>query len=157
MPESTALGLLQFLHEKEKPLYRATIENLAQQRKLRPVFVERKPRKDQYAWIREQVSRKPNQALAAHLLQIWLVAAHKQLLCDFLDGFSIAHDENGTVEVLPPSPSNEEVAKVVDGLLTKYEASLVAIYLNAFQSIDDHGWSGVAAVLAENPRLRLSN
>ncbi len=157
MPQSTALGLLQFLHEKEKPLYRATVENLAQQRNLRPVFVERKPRKDQYAWIREQVSRKPNQALAAHLLQIWLVAEHRQLLCDFLDGFGISHDENGTVETLPESPSNEEVAKVVDSLLTKYDASLVTIYLNAFQSIDESGWTGVAAALAENPRLRLSN
>ena len=153
MPQETALGLIQFLHESEKALYKATVDSLTQQRKLRAVFIERKPRNDQHTWIREQVSRSSNEALAAHLLQIWLVGAHKQLLCDFLDGFKIPHDENGTIETLPESPSHEEVSKVVDQLLNKYDATLLAVYLHAFQSIDGTGWDGVAKVLEENPRL----
>jgi len=156
MPQTTASGLIQFLHENEKTLYKATVDSLAQQRKLRPVFIERKPRKDQHSWILEQIIRKTNDALAAHLLQIWLVGANKQLLCDFLDGFGITHDENGTVENLPDSPAKAEVARVVETLLSKYDQSLIAVYLNAFQSIDGTGWEGVSELIAEDPRLQLS-
>lgn len=155
MPEETALGLLHFLHENEKPLYQAAVGSLAQQRKFRPVFITRKPRKEQHLWVREQISRKTNTDLAAHLLQIWLVGAHKQLLCDFLDGFGIPHDENGTIETLPEPPAKELVASVVDKLLAQYDATLLAVYLNAFQGIDGTGWPTLGEILAEDPRLQL--
>ena len=34
-------NLFTYLQENEKPLYKATIEAVAKQRKLRPVFIER--------------------------------------------------------------------------------------------------------------------
>src|SRR3954462_12300620 len=107
MPATTAQQLFEFLQEQEKPLYKATIDSLAQQRKLRPVFVERKPRIERHAWMKDALSRKQNEGVAAHLLQIWLIGAHKQLLCDFLDTLGIAHDDNGTIEELPPAPPKE--------------------------------------------------
>ena len=156
IPETKALEILATLHENERPFYRATVANLAQQRNLRPVFIERKPHKEQFAWILSLLSRKPNVSLAAQVLQIWLISQHRQMLCDFLDGFGIAHDENGTVETLPESPSKPEVMRVVEALLAKYNQTDVAIYLNTFQVMDDAGWSALAEVLAEDPRVRLS-
>ena len=148
--------LFSFVHEQEKPLYKATIDTLAKQRKLRPVFVERKPRAERHAWMKEVLGRKVNEAVAAHLLQIWLVGAHAKLLCDFLDGLAIAHDENGTIESLPPTPSKEALDKAIDPLFEKHDPAIVAVYLHAFQALDDTGWPCLAELLAEDPRLQLA-
>ncbi len=155
MPDAVAEALFGFLGEHEKALYKGTIDTLAQQRKLRPVFVERKPRAERHAWLREVVARKVNESVAAHLLQIWLVRAHAKLLCDFLDGLGIAHDESGTIEKLPPPPDKAKLAEVIDGLFTKHAPAVVTVYLHAFQALDDTGWPTLETLLTEDPRLQL--
>jgi hypothetical protein len=155
MPAETAQQLFSYLLEKDKPLYKATIDSLAQQRKLRPVFIERKPRHERHTWMKEALGRKQNEGVAAHLLQIWLIGAHKQLLCDFLDTLGIAHDENGTIEELPPAPPKEALAAAVGKLLETHEPTVVAIYMHAFQALDNDGWSTLEELLHEDARLRL--
>jgi hypothetical protein len=105
--------------------------------------------------MKENLGKKSSEGVAAHLLQIWLVGAQAKLLCDFLDGLGIAHDENGTIEELPSAPPKEEVARVVNSLLETHEASVVAVYLHAFQALDEQGWPSLAEVLAEDPSLQL--
>ncbi len=156
MPAPSADQLFGFLHEREKPLYKATIDTLAKQRKLRPVFVERKPRAERHEWMRDVLGKKANEPVAAHLLQIWLVGAHAPLLCDFLDALGIAHDENGTIEKLPSAPPKEKLAEVVASLFAKHDAGVIAVYLHAFQALDDAGWSTLDELLAEDPRLKLA-
>lgn len=156
MPSATANQLFAFLMEKEKPLYKATIDSLAKQRKLRTIFVERKPREQRHAWMQEVLGKKQSEGIAAHLLQIWLVGAHAKLLCDFLDGFGIPHDENGTMDNLPPAPPKADVARVVESLLATHDPGVVAVYLNAFQAFDENGWSTLGELLAEDPRLSLT-
>lgn len=134
---------------------KATIEALCKQRKLRPVFVERKPRAERFAWIQEALGRRQNEGVAAHLLQIWLVGTQGKLLCDFLDGFGIAHDEHGTIEEVPPAPEKAKLTEVVNGLLEKYEPGVVAVYLHTFQATDENGWSTLEELLAEDSRLKL--
>jgi len=151
-----AQGIFAFLHEQQKPLYKATLETLAKTRKLRPVFIEKKPRTEQHSWLVEQLRKRINNDTAAHVLQIWLVGAHKTLLCDFLDGFGIAHDENGTVEILPEAPSNAELVKVIDSLRTRYDSTLLAVYLNTFQSLDYEGWPTLDALIRQDPTLQLN-
>jgi hypothetical protein len=153
-PEGVAAIFTHF-YENEKPLYKATLETLAKQRKLRPVFVERKPRGERFQWMREAVSRKSNDGVAAQLLQIWLVGSQTPLLCGFLDGLGIKHDENGTIEEMPPSPEREALEKVIAGLLEKHERETVAIYLHAFQALDDNGWPALGEILESDPRLAL--
>jgi hypothetical protein len=155
MPAPTAQGIFAFLHEHQKPLYKATVETLAKARKLRPVFIEKKPRAEQHAWLVEQLCKRINEETAAHVLQIWLVGAHKRLLCEFLDGFGIAHDENGTVEVLPDAPPTTEIVRVVDSLRARYDSTLLAVYLNTFQSLDSEGWPTLASVIQEDRTLQL--
>src|SRR5215217_5370348 len=147
MPAESAQQLFAYLMEKDKPLYKATIDSLAQQRKLRPVFVERKPRNERHVWMKEALGRKQNEGVAAHLLQIWLIGAHKELLCDFLDALGIAHDENGTIENLPDAPPREKLQAAVDTLLTKHDRGVVAVYLHAFQALDENGWPTLEAAL----------
>ena len=155
LPAPIAEQLFGFLHDKEKPLYKATIETLAKQRKLRGVFIERKPRGERHEWMREVLGKKVNDGVAAHLLQIWLVGAHTALLCDFLDGFGIAHDENGTIEELPTAPEKTKLKTVIDEVMTKHDPGVVAVYLHAFQALDENGWASLEELLAEDPRLKL--
>src|SRR5438132_508710 len=84
---------------------------------LRRDFIERRPRPERYAWFKEALGRKVNEGIAAHLLQIWLVGQHSQVLCDFLDSLGIKHDENGTVEELPPPPAREQLEQAINALL----------------------------------------
>ncbi len=156
MTPEAAFQLLGFLFEKEKALYKAAIEALAKQRNLRPIFVERKPRNERFAWLQNALSRRSGDAIAANLLQIWLVEGHSALLCDFLDGLGIAHDENGTVEELPAAPPKEQLAPVIDSLLAKHDPTVVAIYLNAFQALnDDGGWASLGELLETDSRIKL--
>jgi hypothetical protein len=155
MPGETATELFAFVLEKEKPLYKATLESLAQQRKLRPIFIERKPKPERHAWLKESLGRKASEGVAAHLLQIWLIGEHKALLCDFLDALGIAHDENGTIENLPENPAPEKLRAAVDSLMAKYDSKVVAVYLHAFQALDETGWPSLEAMLGEDERLKL--
>lgn len=157
MPVSTAHKLFGFLFEKEKPLYKAAIDSLAKQRKLRPVFVEKKPRDERFAWMKDSLSRKQNEGVAAHLLQIWLVGNHRTILCDFLDALGIEHDENGTIDNLPPAPDKAALTKAIDTLFEKHDAAVVLTYLHAFQALDENGWSTLEELLKEDPRLRLDS
>ena len=155
MPPAVAEQLFAFLEQNEKPLYMTTLDTLAKQRKLRTIFVARKPRPERHAWMRDVLARAVNGAIAAHLLQIWLVGAHAKLLCDFLDGLGIAHDANGTIEVLPPAPAKDALVKAIDPLFAQHDPAVVAVYLHAFQALDDQGWPSLAELLAEDPRLKL--
>lgn len=156
IPRERAFAIFSFFQEKEKPLYKATIESLAKQRKLRPVFLERKPRTERHTWMVEALTKKANEGLAAQLLQIWLVSQQTKLLCDFLDSLGIAHDENGTVESIPADPGREALQKAIELILANHEPDIVAIYLNAFQALDEEGWPTLQEILDSDPRLQLA-
>jgi len=156
MTPSIASQIFSFLFEKEKPLYKATIDTLAKKRNLRPIFVERKPRDERFAWLKDSVSRAVNDGVAAHLLQVWLIGTQAALLCDFLDALGIAHDENGTVEQLPPAPAKEALAGAIDTLLSKHDAAVVAVYLHTFQALhEEGGWPTLGELLEADARLKL--
>lgn len=154
MPESTCTAMLGDLFENEKALYKNLIENLAKQRKLRPVFIERKPRVERFAWLKDALGRKQNEAIAANLLQIWLVSRHPKMLCDFLDHLGIKHEENGTVDQMPPQPEKAAIETAVNSLLEKYDPAIVAVYVHAFQALDETGWPLLEEVIAAEPRLQ---
>jgi hypothetical protein len=154
MPESTCSVLLGEMFEHEKALYKNLIDNLAKQRKLRPIFVERKPRAERFAWLKDALGRKVNEPFAANLLQIWLVSRHSAMLCDFLDSLGIKHDDNGTVDNIPAQPEKGALEASVAGLLEKYDPAVVAVYLHAFQALDETGWPLLEEIIAGDARLQ---
>lgn len=145
-----------YLQREQKPVLKAAIQGLANQRKLRPVFIERKPPNERSTWLKGALSRKISDTLAAHLLQAWLLGAQKAMLCDFLDSVGIKRDEDGTVETLPDSPPKEKLAEAVDQLVGKYPAEAVAVYLHAFHDMDSEvSWEPLGEVLRADERMRL--
>jgi hypothetical protein len=147
--------ILTYLQREQTPVFKGVVQTLAGQRKLRPVFIERKPPNERYAWLKEALARKPSDTLAAHLLQAWLLGSQKPMLCDFLDSLGIKHDADGTVEQLPDSPPKEELRKVIDHLLAGYPAQKLAVYLHAFHDMDSTvSWPPLGELLAEDERLK---
>lgn len=156
MSPGLAVEIFAYLHREQKAVFRAAVQNLAQQRNLRPVFIERKPPDERYAWMQAALGRKLSDLLAAHLLQAWLLGAQKPMLCDFLDSLGIGRDEEGTVENLPDSPPKEKLRESIAGLLAKYPAQTVAVYLHAFHYMESTvSWPPLGEVLDEDERLRL--
>lgn len=156
MPATTCAGILADLFENEKALYKNVVETIAKQRKLRPVFIERKPRAERFAWLKDALGRRASEAIAGNLLQLWLVSRHAAMLCDFLDALGIPHEANGTVENIPAQPEKPALQAGVSGLLAKYDPAIVAVYLHAFQALDEKGWPLLEEIIAADPRLQLS-
>jgi hypothetical protein len=157
MSPALAAQIFNFLQAQQKPVYKAAIQGLANQRNLRGVFVERKPPAERFPWMQAAFGRKISDSLASHVLQAWLLGANKEMLCDFLDAMEIKHSDDGTVDELPAAPPKEKVATAVHRLLEKYPAENVAVYLHAFRDMDSSvQWPALDEVLAEEPRLKLA-
>src|SRR4051812_28800076 len=150
-----AADIFTFLQTEQKPVYKAAIQGLANQRNLRGVFVERKPPAERFPWMQAAFGRKISESLASHVLQAWLLGAKKEMLCDFLDAMEIKHADDGTVDELPPSVPKEKIEAAANKLLGKYPAETVAVYLHAFRDMDSTiQWPGLDEVLASEPRLK---
>ena len=156
MSPSLAADIFTFLQTEQKPVYKAAIQGLANQRNLRGVFVERKPPAERFPWMQAAFARKISDSLAGHVLQAWLLGANKEMLCDFLDALEIKHADDGTVDELPTDLPKEKVAAGVEKLLAKYPTERVAVYLHAFREMDSAAqWPALDEILAQESRLRL--
>lgn len=154
MSPSLALEILLFVRESDKPLYRAALSAVADARKLRPVFLERQPRQQQHALMLATLARPALELVTANLIRAWLLKKHKQMLIDFLNALGIAHEE-GVVEDLPPTMDDAKLRTAVDGLIGKYPPEAVAVYLHAFNDMNEVEWSNLKAMLDSDPRLQL--
>jgi len=149
-----ASEILEFTFANDKPLYRATIEAVAQSRKLRPVFLERQPRAERHAAVISALGR-PSLGLAGDtLIRNWLVKQQTALLTDFLDALNIPH-EKGVLQDVPPSVDDAALQSAIEGLLARHPREIVALYLHAFQQMNEGGWANLDAHLQTDPRLRL--
>ena len=149
-----ASEILEFTFANDKPLYRATIEAVAQSRKLRPVFLERQPRAERHAAVVSALGR-PALGLAGDtLIRNWLVKQQTALLTDFLDALNIPH-EKGVLQDVPPSVEDAALQSAIEALLTRHPREVVALYLHAFQQMNEGGWANLNAHLQTDPRLKL--
>jgi hypothetical protein len=150
-------SIVGWLREEEKDVFRTAVTSLAQQRKLRPVFVTRKPRVEQAAWLIEQLKLRGNEAVGENLLQIWLMKGRAEMLASFLNAVGVKHDGKGGVDGdIPPTFDAAKVNAGVETLLAKYPPGEVAVYLNLFQLQQPGGWKEISDAVAADTRLQLS-
>lgn len=155
MPPTLAKQILDETHTNNRELYDATLASLAKARKLRPIFLSRIPKEGRNTIILENLGRAYMEEHAALLIRGWLVKSQPALLCDFLDGLSIKH-ENGVVETLPDSVDDSSLNKTIDTILAKHSREVVVIYLNAFTSMNGTEWPNLAQMLSSDARLQLA-
>ena len=154
MSPTLALEILAYAHESDKPLYRAALNAVAEARKLRPVFLERQPRAQRHATMLATLARPTLDLFTGNLIRNWLLKKHKDMLVDFLDGLGIPHKE-GVVEDLPKTIDDAKLHAAVDALLAKYPPEAVAVYLHAFNDMNEVEWPNLKAMLDSDPRLQL--
>ncbi len=155
MSPALAGEILEYTFAEDKPIYRATLQAVAQARKMRPVFLERQPRTERHVTMAVALSRPAQEAVADNLLRNWLLKKHTALLSDFLDALKIPH-EKGVVENVPQTMDDAALKTAVEGLLAKYPPEVVAVYLHAFSGMEGVHWANLDELLLADARLQLN-
>jgi len=154
MSAPLALEILTYAYEADKPLYRTTLSAVAEARKVRPVFLERQARTQRHAAMLATLTKPSLEMVTANLIRTWLLKKHKAMLVDFLDALAIAH-KDGVVEDLPSTIEDSKLRTTVDSLLAKFPPEVVAVYLNAFNEMNEVEWPNLRAMLENDKRLQL--
>jgi hypothetical protein len=154
MSPSLAGEILSFAHESDKPLYRATLNAVAEVRKVRPIFLERQPRQQRNAAMISVLCRPVLELAAGNLIRSWLVKKQNGMLIQFLDSLEIAH-KDGVVDDLPATVDDAKLRAAVEGLLGKFPHEAVAVYLVAFNEMNEANWANLKTLLETEPRLQL--
>ena len=76
------------------------------------------------------------------------------MLVDFLNALEIPN-EDGVVEDLPKSVEDAKLKIAVDTLLAQHPAEAVAVYLNAFNAMNEASWPNLKTLLEGDVRLQL--
>jgi hypothetical protein len=154
MSQGLALDILAYAYESDKQLYRATLGAVAEARKLRPVFLERQPRPQRHTTMLATLARPALEMVSANLIRTWLLKKHNGLLVDFLNALGIEH-KDGVVEDLPATMDDDKLRVAVDAVVAKYPPEVVAVYLNAFNEMNEVEWPNLKTMLEADKRLQL--
>jgi hypothetical protein len=154
MSPGLANEIVSYVFEADKPTYKATLQAVANARHLRPVFLERQPRPQRHATMLTTLTRPALDLAAGTLIRTWLVKKQNAMLVDFLNALGIENKE-GVVEDLPAAMDDAKLQSAVDMLLAKYPPEIVAVYLNAFNDMNEANWSNLKIMLEGDTRLQL--
>jgi hypothetical protein len=149
--------MLDWFRDNDRNVYKSAVATLAQSRKLRLVFIQKKPLAEQYAWILKTLRVRQSDTIGEHLLQAWFMAGNQPMLAKFCDTMGIAHDGKGSVTGdLPEEIDAAKLDQAVDVLVADHDPKLVALYLHVFNLQTPGGWDALTAKLAADSRLALA-
>jgi len=154
MSPALANDILAFTFESDKPTYRAIIHGVAEARKVRPVFLERQPRAQRHSMVISMLARPGLETVASTLIRTWLVKKERPMLVDFLNAMEIKN-QDGVVDDLPKEVDDAKLKAAIETLLAKYRPEAVAVYLNAFNDMNEAHWANLKTLLEGDPRLQL--
>jgi hypothetical protein len=153
MSPKMANRILEDTQANNREVYRALVASMAQAQKMRPVFIGRQPKERRHKSFVQMLSRTGSEEHAGNLIRGWLFKEHNDVLTDFLGKLGIEHEE-GMVNDLPESISDDALNAAVNMLIEKYDRELVAVYLTAFNASNENRWGNLDALLAEDERLQ---
>ncbi|MEO1862772.1 MAG: hypothetical protein ABGY13_06810 [Verrucomicrobiia bacterium] len=153
MSPKMANRILEDTQANNREVYRALVASMAQAQKMRPVFIGRQPKERRHKSFVQMLSRAGSEEHAGNLIRGWLFKEHKDVLTGFLGKLGIEHEE-GMVDDLPESISDDALNAAVNLLIEKYDRELVAVYLTAFNASNENRWGNLDALLAEDERLQ---
>lgn len=154
-PEFTT-EILTYFRKEEREIYKTTVATLAAQKKLRPIYVQKKPGSAQIEWIAKTLKQRPSNTVAEHLLQVWLLKTQKDMLIMFVGDLGIDHDEEGGIEELPESIDPAKLKDAINHLLENYPPQRATLYLRVFQLQRPGGWPEIDEALESDERLTLN-
>ena len=143
------------MRAEERNLYKTTLATLANDRKLRPVFVQKKSIAEQISWMHKTLKLKSSDMIGEHLFQVYFMQGQQALLVAFCDAMGIDHDGKGSVDgALPEAFDTDKLKAAIDILLADFDPQLVSLYLNIFNLQTDSGWQNLNEILASDERLK---
>ena len=149
--------MLDWFRDHDRNVYKSAVATLAQSKKLRLVFIQKKPLPEQYAWILKTLRSKQADTIGEHLLQAWFMAGNQEMLAKFCDAMGIEHDGKGSVTGdLPTEIDTAKLDGAVDTLVSTYDPKVVALYLHVFNLQRPGGWEALSAKLEGDSRLALA-
>lgn len=149
--------MLDWFRANDRNVYKSAVATLAGNRKLRPVFIEKKPLAEQYAWILKTLKINACNTIGEHLLQAYLMAGQQSMLAMFCDGLGIPHDGKGSVVGdLPKKIDAARLDETVDRLVGLFDPKLLTLYLHCFNMQVPGGWPELTEKLASDERLTLA-
>jgi len=149
--------MLDWFRANDRNVYKSAVATLAGNRKLRPVFIQKKSLADQYAWIHKTLKINAADTIGEHLLQAYLMSAQQSMLGMFCDGLGIPHDGKGSVVGdLPKKLDSERLDTTVDRLVDIFDPKLFALYLHCFNLQVPGGWPELSGKLETDERLKLA-
>jgi len=154
MSPALSQEILEATFNSDKQLYRSLLISVAEARKVRPAFYERKARQDRHPEMALTLSRPWSEEAAGNLLRGWLLKSQTAIITEFLDALGIAH-EKGVVKEFPESVEDSKLAAAVDMLLSKHPKETVAVYLHTIASTSVPNWKNLEKLLQDDPRLQL--
>ena len=149
--------ILDWFRANDRNVYKSAVATLASNRKLRPVFIQKKSITEQYAWIHKTLKINACNTIGEHILQAYLMSGQQSMLGMFCDGLGIPHDGKGSVVGdLPKKIDNERLNITVDRLVDLFEPKIFTAYLHCFNMQAPGGWPELTAKLESDPRLTLA-
>lgn len=154
MSPTLANEIVTFTAETDKPTYRATLNAVAEARHVRLVFMERQPKPQRHATMVAMLGKPALEMISGNLIRTWLVKKYRAMLTTFLNTLEIPNEE-GVVENLPESVDDAKLRGAVDALLAQFPHEAVAVYLNAFNDMNEANWPNLKSLLESDTRLQL--
>jgi len=149
--------MLDWFRINDRNVYKTAVATLAANRKLRPVFIQKKSLAEQYAWIHKTLKINSCDAIGAQLLQVFLMAGQQSMLAMFCDAMDIPHDGKGSVAGdLPKQLDPEKLAATIDRLIDLFDPKLFTLYLHCFNLQTPGGWPELTNQLESDERLVLA-
>lgn len=152
----TVSEILDWFRENDRNVYKTAVATLAADRKVRPVFVQKKSLKDQYAWIQKTLQLRSCESVGEQLLQTYLMTAQQSMLAMFCDGLGIVHDGKGSVTgELPKELEKERLDETVERLVDVFDPKIFTIYLHCFNMQLAGGYPVLTEKLEADERLTI--
>ena len=149
--------MLDWFRENDRNVFKSAISTLAANRKLRPVFVQKKSMQEQYAWIHKTLQIKVCDAIGEQILQAYLMSAQQSMLSMFCNGLGIVHDGKGAVVgELPKRLDPERLAITIDKLVDVFDPKIFTLYLHCFNMQVPSGYAELTEKLESDERLKLA-
>lgn len=149
--------ILDWFRANDKNVYKSAVSTLATNRKLRPVFVQKKSLVEQYAWIHKTLQIRACDSIGEQILQAYLMAGQQAMLGMFCDGMGIPHDGKGSVVGdLPKGLDKERLDETVDKLADVFDPKIFTLYLHCFNMQLPGGYPTLTEKLESDERLKLA-
>lgn len=149
--------MLNWFRDHDRNVYRSALTTLAQSKKMRLEFLQKKPLAEQFAWVLKTLRSKQADTIGEHLLQAWFMAGNQPMLAAFCDALGIEHDGKGSVTgELPETIDAAKLDTAVDTLVAGFDPKVATLYLYVFNLQTPGGWDSLTAKLASDSRLTIA-